>query len=1172
MKLKTTILILSLIALQISLRAQEKCLTALNLQELTTQNPLLASGINNLDNYVQEKMPEALNQINSGQTSLIRIPVVVHIVYNPAVPDENISDQDIQSQIRILNENFRRSPGGTDAMIEFYLADTDPSGNPALGITRTATSHGAFYWQVKGGKDMTAVKYSSMGGIDAWDTGLYLNIWVCDLMYNMGVTYGYAQLPFYSGSTQSELYEKTSDGVVIDYKAFGSAGSKKYPGVDRARTATHQTGHWLGLKDAQTKTPDMKPSANYMNSNLDQNTNSFTKEQIALMRTVLAGPRNSLINRSLNISVNVDQRLSDSSSVGSIGTWDGSSFVMKNNLPAALSFKKGSSVVLRSDKEVYNNQKFHHWTGTSVMDIQQIINVDNSTGKSLTSQFEPVYEGVTVKNSLEGTEAAEGQIGFKDPWLMDYRDSSFAGELRNQGMNAPVKYKTSPFMPSFTFPNNGDLHKGVFLNLTPSSSIYYSVKAPEAQDIMLKSDGKLHKFYFQKWNGNDVTFGNQFSAETPLTFTSSNSKANALLKGTHLSDDPNAFTGNGQRKFIMTPDGCLHLVYSSMGKVWYEVSKDKGQSWILMNDGKPLDEGPSKLPSIDYFENNVVIAWQSMNTSGTSDIKLRVFSNLSGEYTAQAQSIIPIEGSYDTDASPLVSWGYAGKAVLLWETKGTGGCLTYKYGQISSAGISWGTGGIIPGTDSTAVNAAVSSAKDAASQNIFNLAWQQGEMPYAMIYYMKMQFNDMGLLDENALPFFLSIYANFNTNVSPSIISVSGGGARMAWKGYNEIGSDWGEYYVVLANPDNPWYMQYFNKYAGQVYSPQISMGSDTYIVGWSEPNGSRYEAVCTNSSTSIGLKSITGTDGRNIQINNGGMSNEMFVTALHSENLSAPFPFMQSEAIGTPAANKTSEPLSGRTVGLVKDNAQFYLTLANIHSGGMNIHFNEVGNKKINSAFTKYLETEPFMLSDNSGLSFTVRCGLKDSIAAVKVLKDGNYASFKVEMVDDASGNVIGKYFDAKLMKENLFSMKESQYNVNAEGIGNRLVQLRIISDENIGAEYFIADRSTGKEAVLTESVTSMNVNYSGAIQVKEYSLSQNYPNPFNPSTVINYEVPKASKVTLKVYDVLGKEISALVDGYKEEGRYQVQFNAKDLPSGIYIYSLRAGEYTSVRKMMLLK
>lgn len=83
---------------------------------------------------------------------------------------------------------------------------------------------------------------------------------------------------------------------------------------------------------------------------------------------------------------------------------------------------------------------------------------------------------------------------------------------------------------------------------------------------------------------------------------------------------------------------------------------------------------------------------------------------------------------------------------------------------------------------------------------------------------------------------------------------------------------------------------------------------------------------------------------------------------------------------------------------------------------------------------------------------------------------------------------------------------------------------------------------------------------------------MSQNYPNPFNPTTVINYELPKAAKVTLRIYDILGKEVANLVNDYKNEGRYSVEFNASNLPSGIYIYQLRTGEYTSMRKMMLVK
>lgn len=87
-----------------------------------------------------------------------------------------------------------------------------------------------------------------------------------------------------------------------------------------------------------------------------------------------------------------------------------------------------------------------------------------------------------------------------------------------------------------------------------------------------------------------------------------------------------------------------------------------------------------------------------------------------------------------------------------------------------------------------------------------------------------------------------------------------------------------------------------------------------------------------------------------------------------------------------------------------------------------------------------------------------------------------------------------------------------------------------------------------------------------------KEYNLYNNYPNPFNPSTVIKYDLPKDSKVTLKVYDILGKEIMTLVDGDMKAGRYEVKLNGINLTSGMYIYRITAGNYTLSKKMMLVK
>ncbi|MFC2134360.1 T9SS type A sorting domain-containing protein [Bacteroidota bacterium] len=85
-------------------------------------------------------------------------------------------------------------------------------------------------------------------------------------------------------------------------------------------------------------------------------------------------------------------------------------------------------------------------------------------------------------------------------------------------------------------------------------------------------------------------------------------------------------------------------------------------------------------------------------------------------------------------------------------------------------------------------------------------------------------------------------------------------------------------------------------------------------------------------------------------------------------------------------------------------------------------------------------------------------------------------------------------------------------------------------------------------------------------------YELSQNYPNPFNPSTKIEFVIPDDEKVTIKVFDILGREVKTLLDEFKEAGHHEVEFNASRLASGTYIYRLNSGSFSQIKKMQLIK
>lgn len=180
----------------------------------------------------------ANNMMSSARTGVTVIPVVVHVVFNS--PANNISDAQVQSQIAILNQDYRKNNSDVsktpavfqslcgDARVEFQLATQDPGGNPTNGITRTSTTTASFTQDNR-------VKAAATGGADAWPAANYLNIWVCQLGSGL---LGYAQFPGGPAAT---------DGVVILHSGFGNTGTAAAP-FNLGRTATHEIGHWLNLR------------------------------------------------------------------------------------------------------------------------------------------------------------------------------------------------------------------------------------------------------------------------------------------------------------------------------------------------------------------------------------------------------------------------------------------------------------------------------------------------------------------------------------------------------------------------------------------------------------------------------------------------------------------------------------------------------------------------------------------------------------------------------------------------------------------------------------------------------------------------------------------------------------------------------------------------------------
>jgi len=132
------------------------------------------------------------------------------------------------------------------------------------------------------------------------------------------------------------------------------------------------------------------------------------------------------------------------------------------------------------------------------------------------------------------------------------------------------------------------------------------------------------------------------------------------------------------------------------------------------------------------------------------------------------------------------------------------------------------------------------------------------------------------------------------------------------------------------------------------------------------------------------------------------------------------------------------------------------------------------------------------------------------------------------------------------------------------------KMISAQIINVNSKNYIMFDIVPDSGIVTIVREGVTDVSKNYNSLINSP--FLSQNYPNPFNPVTTINYQISETSLVTLKIFDTIGREVTTLVNKQLLPGNYSVKFNGNSLPSGLYLYKLTTANYTSTKKLILLK
>jgi hypothetical protein len=880
-----------------------------------------------------------------------------------------------------------------------------------------------------------------------------------------------------------------------------------------------------------------------------------------------------------------------------------------------------------------SNKKFHHWFDDT-KDIQNYT-IYEMPNNDIDQSIEVEYNSASSASiGLNLTDVnSGGTIEFKDPWYADENDSRFDDVFgrRNKGMSGPFLV----FAPPISINSTSD-NKGVFLNQEPdpinSDFPYYSVRAKVQQEIEFHNE--LFTFNFLNWEHNtnalptkpnqilsDPTTGVNYY-QTPVVFTGDNGNITAVYKASQLSNTSSAYSNNGQRKLIETKlDGVtwLHQVYASDDHIWIEHSNDGGDTWILGNNGNPLDGSTNvaKNPSIAFTYQNwgsgdevyyIGIVWQEKYGSKYK-IKGKMCNQMSGGdgipdlyssamtlYTEASETY----SGYNANPNLCLDDGWAGPYLFTIEKKYTSGSYP--------AGINWFVGhiqggsgqydtyfnppedhDIITGTNSNSTKVQLCLDEYRYNTICANFIYQQGNYSggiysgslYFFYYYSNWYLNEYndGLI---SYPY---------ANISPSIVTLQNPLYAACWIEYETL-----TYYLFNASS-----LTYFDSGAK---SASINRGGlpNSGFIAWSKQN---YSGTWYNKSMRFDngypVTSSTrtlNTSGKYIQLGNGA---DIDLSSMHVSSFypfSSPYYFKTSNAM-TPLPKVNSNIITGRGFMILNDEATFSYRLEGLNVDGKNINFVEVSDTmnfgklgNLNNA----LITEPFQLNDNSVVVFTEQSGFADSLSASKKLAKNDYIRYKIELIENATGKKLGTIKDKSINASNTSAFKMNSFKLNTKGLTAKSVCAKITVESNCIKE--ISSKINIKGDIPTEINRNRPVKRSNLLLIKSYleenealakyaieglaitdleipqsyALKQNFPNPFNPVTTIQYSLPEDTHITLIVYNVNGQMIGELVNDFKTAGSYTITFDGKALASGVYFYKMQAGKFTDVKRMLLIK
>ncbi len=627
------------------------------------------------------------------------------------------------------------------------------------------------------------------------------------------------------------------------------------------------------------------------------------------------------------------------------------------------------------------------------------------------------------------------------------------------------------------------------------------------------------------------------------------------------SVDASATFGNHQRKLVRESSGKLHVAFGSGGSVFYRNSNKTGASWQTTNR---ISDGTSDntYPSITERSNYIYAVWQRQNGSNW-DLLYNYSTNGGTTWLASPIILVSNFGCSAPGPQPVILAGTPSASFELM--------VVYRHlnGLSSLRSTSYPVGGnwtgpvLVTGTNQYSQNPSLTYRSN--DYPPYRLVWDENNKINYSMYYP----------DTWTTPYDIGNGAYMASNkTNPSISVTSSNDIDIVWEGtYSGTRS-------IITNRNLSSVYNAFQNSSYHYYKPSVTghvNGRATVV--WHDNSLNVRKAIYDPAYGWYYIGSIIGTNGANasasVMNQQGGDAKVVW-----TEGTSSPYTIhLDGTLLNKPIAkggseNSTLTLLDGKVHRqlILRDSVTNAFLAVQLEaprlvgsSGEESVEFIAVDDtmRYTPQQIFSLLETKPFALT-----SRTNAFAMRRMIRAQGIGTLASQGRLRVELVNAQNGQVISSFAHFDLVENGRGIALDDSIRVPVNRSSGQY-KLRLKA-ENLALS--VPTRRASLVNIFVGQSEGQRISKPNEVIPTSSALLGNYPNPFNPATTIRFAIPQNEYVTLKVYDMLGREVATLVNGVRDAGTYDEVFDASKLSSGVYIYKLTAGNFTAAKKLAVVK